>query len=172
MKAGRAGNSCCSWKHQLWGSVVRNPIEIPKTIPKGTLVPFEDILMHFFFKPTHWAVKVTCDVTKWVIMFHLAHIREQTAGEPVHVQRCVWWEGGPWWGQPATGLGADSSQHPLPLTHPGWKEMRLWGLFKCGDMSGLSLILLCSVFMETCVYGKLRACLLQTDVSGLCPSSG
>lgn len=30
-------------------------------------------------------------------MFHLAHIREQMAGEPVHVQWCVWWERGPWW---------------------------------------------------------------------------
>ena len=51
VKAGRAGSSCCSRKHQLWGSVVRNPIEIPKTIPKGTLVPFEDFLMHFFLNP-------------------------------------------------------------------------------------------------------------------------
>lgn len=124
VKAGRAGSSCC-WEAPALGFCCSDPMK-SKTIPKGTLVPFEDLLM-YFFKPTHWAVKVTCNVTKkWVIMFHFAHIREQMAGEPVHVQWCVWWERGPWWGQPAAGLGADSSSRPL-RPRPGWKGMRPWG---------------------------------------------
>ena len=56
-------------------SVTSNYVQVLKLIPRGTLFPLEDLLMYFLKKPTHWAVKVTCNVTKWVIMFHLAHIK-------------------------------------------------------------------------------------------------
>ena len=148
------------------------PSKSQKTIPKGALSPFEDLLMYFFKAHTLGRQShMRCDkVGNYVSLS--AH--QRTNGRracPCAAVRVV--RRRPLAGTAScAGLGANSSQHPLPRPRPGWKGTRPWGSFKCGDMSGLSLILLCSVFMETCVYGKLRACLLRTDVSGLCPSSG
>lgn len=74
----------------------------------------------------------------------------------------VWWERRPLVGTASCRSGCRQQPAPSPRPRPGWKGMRPWGSFKCGDMSGLSLILLCSVFMEMCVYRETPS-MLATD---------
>lgn len=80
-------------------------------------------------------------------MSHLVHIKEQMAGEPVHVQRCVW-EGGSDVAGPVRGWVQTAAR---ALCSPPWKGIRPQRSFKCGDLSGLSFVFLCLVFMEMCV---------------------
>ena len=69
-------------------------------------------------------------------MSHLAHIKEQTAGEPVRVQRCVREAGSGGAGR-ARGWVQTAAR---VLCSPPWQGTRTQGSFKCGDGTCLAFL--------------------------------